>query len=592
MNMPKLSVALTILLVLCFGVNGWTAQSQKVSIETKEKTERSAQPEVAPVVYNDPLGRSTPQGTVLGFMKAAAQEDYEQALRYLDTRTAGPAAQKLIVGLQAILERGFSGNLGVLSNKPEGSLDDDLLPTVERVGTVKTASGSFDILLERLQRGKDPAIWLFSAATLTRVPGIQRELDVHSLDDYLPRFLVSTWFLWFPLWQWILFLLLIPLSYALAAVATRLLTPLVLLTLRRMVKVRADHHVVRLTGPVRILMFALAIWVISLYSRSLLGSLFWTYVASTLTVIGATWLCVRVMDIVFKLKQRQFSVTSSSKVSLLQLVEKLCKVLGVIAGALVILHIAGINIAAAITGLGIGGIAIAFAAQKTLENLFGGVMIISDRPIRVGDFCRAGDTLGTVENIGLRSTRIRTLKRTVVSVPNGQLAVMNLENFAVRDKIWFHHHLSLRYETTADQLRYILAEIRKMLYGHPKVESMSARVRFVGFETSSLNLEVFAYILETEYEPFLQVQEDLLLRIMDIVEGSGSGFAFPAQINYVGGDVSLDAKKGQEAMAAVRQWRGQNRLPFPDFSPEAIAEMENKTEYPPPESALRNKTKE
>ena len=276
----------------------------------------------------------------------------------------------------------------------------------------------------------------------------------------------------------------------------------------------------------------------------------------------------------------------------MQLLEKVSKVLAVTAGALVILHIAGINIAAAITGLGIGGIAIAFAAQKTLENLFGGVMIISDRPIRVGDFCRAGDTMGTVENIGLRSTRIRTLKRTVVSVPNGQLAVMNLENFAVRDKIWFHHHLSLRYETTADQLRYVLAEVRKMLYGHPKVESASARVRFVGFGTSFLNLEVFAYILETEYESFLQVQEDLLLRIMDIVEGSGSGFAFPSQTTYFARDKRLDPAKTGEAIAAVRQWREQGRLPFPDFSPETIAEIENKTEYPPPESALRNKRKE
>jgi len=590
--MVKISMAVVIFLVSCLGATGWTAQPPRVSIETKEKTQRPAEPEAAPVVYNDPLGRSTPQGTVLGFIKAAAQEDYEQALRYLDTRTTGTAAQKLIAGLQAILEGGFSGNLAVLSNKPEGSLDDDLLPTVERVGTVKTASGSIDILLERLQRGKEPPIWLFSAATLTRVPGIQRELDVRSLDDYLPRFLVSTWFLWFPLWQWILFLLLVPLSYALAAVATRLFTPLVLLALRRVARVRADQHVVKLTGPVRILMFALAIWVISLYSRSLLGSLFWTYVASTLTVIGATWFCLRVMDIVFKLKQRQFSFTSSTKVSLLQLLEKLCKVLAVIAGALVILYLAGINIAAAITGLGIGGIAIAFAAQKTLENLFGGVMIISDRPIRVGDFCRAGDTMGTVENIGLRSTRIRTLKRTVVSVPNGQLAVMNLENFAVRDKIWFHHHLSLRYETTADQLRYVLAEIRKMLYGHPKVESTSARVRFIGFASSSLNLEVFAYILEREYEPFLQVQEDLLLRIMDIVEGSGSGFAFPSQTTYLASDAGLDAAKSREAVDTVRQWREQGRLPFPDFSPETIAEIENKTEYPPPESALRNKRKE
>ncbi len=560
--MRKISLLIIFFLVLCVGASGWTAQPSKVSIETKEKTQRPAEPEVQQV-QTDPLGRSTPQGTVLGFMKAAAQGDYDQALRYLDTRTTGPAAQKLIAGLQAILESGFSGNLAVLSNKPEGALDDDLLPTVERVGTVKTASGSLDILLERVQRGKEPPIWLFSAATLTRVLQVQRELDIRTLDDYVPKFLVSTWFLWFPLWQWIVFLLLIPLSYGLAAVATRLFTPLVLLSLRRMTKLRADQHVVRLTGPIRILMFALAIWVISLYSRSFLGSLFWTYLASTLTVIGATWLCVRVMDIVFKLKQRQFSVTSSSKVSLMQLVEKVCKVLAVIAGALVILHIAGINIAAAITGLGIGGIAIAFAAQKTLENLFGGVMIISDRPIRVGDFCRAGDTLGTVENIGLRSTRIRTLKRTVVSVPNGQLAVMNLENFAMRDKIWFHHHLSLRYETTADQLRYILAEIRKMLYEHPKVESPSARVRFVGFGNSSLNLEVFAYVLETEYEPFLHVQEDLLLRIMDIVEASGSGFAFPSQTTYLAADAGLDPAKSREAIDSGPPVAGTGQVALP-----------------------------
>jgi MscS family membrane protein len=587
--MRKISVVFLIFIVLCVGATGRAGVPQRVSVEAKEKVQRPTEPEA---VYNDPLGRSTPQGSVLGFMKAAAQGDYEQALRYLDTRTTGPGAQKLVVGLQAILERGFSGNLAVVSNKPEGSLEDDLVPSLERVGTVKTASGSFDILLERVQRGKEPPIWLFSAATLTRVLQIQRELNVHTLDDYIPKFLVTTWFLWFPLWQWILILLLIPLSYGLAAVATRLLTPLFLLSLRRIARVRADHHVVKLTGPTRILIFALAIWVISLYSRSVLASLFWTYVASTLTVIGATWLCVRVMDIGFKLKERQFAVTSSSKVSLLQLAEKLCKVLAVVAGALVILYLAGINIAAAITGLGIGGIAIAFAAQKTLENLFGGIMIISDRPIRVGDFCRAGDTLGTVENIGLRSTRIRTLNRTVVAIPNGQLALVNLENFARRDKIWFHHHLSLRYETTADQLRYVLAEIRKMLYGHPKVESTSARVRFVGFGNSSLNLEAFAYVLETEYADFLSIQEDLLLRVMDIVEASGSSIAFPSQTTYLATDAGLDAAKSREAIDSVRQWREQGRLPFPDFSPETIEEIENKTEYPPPGSALRNKRKE
>ena len=522
-------------------------------------------------------------------MKSATQEDYERALQYLDTKTVGIRAQKLIDALRVILEHGFSGKLAMLSNKPEGNLDDNLLPSKDRVGTLNSPSGSSDILLERVQRGNDPPIWLFSAETLTNVPKIYKELDVRTIDTYLPKFLVNTWLLWFPLWKWFLFLLLIPLLFGLSILVTRLFTFMLLLFVHRIAKVRADQHVVRLTGPIRILVFALAIWLISIFSGSVITSAFWNYVASTLTVIGATWLCVRFIDIVSKLKKRQLALTSSDKISLVQLMGKLCQILAVIMGAFVIFYIAGINIAAALTGLGIGGIAIAFAAQKTLENLFGGIMIISDQPIRVGDLCRAGDHFGTVENIGLRSTRIRTLKRTVVSVPNGQLAVMSLENFTMRDKIWFHHTLRLRYETTADQLRYILAEIRKMLYEHSKVESPSARIRLIGFGSSSLDLEVFAYVLETEYEPFLHIQEDLLLRIMDIVEASGSGFAFPSQMTYVTKDNGLDAAKSQEAMAMVRRWREKGELPFPDFPPETISEIDNKIEYPPPDSALRNK---
>ena len=378
----------------------------------------------------------------------------------------------------------------------------------------------------------------------------------------------------------------------LTTLASRLLRPLVLSLVRRITKVQVDPHVVMLTGPMRVLVFALAFWSISLVSRSVLTSLFWTYVASTLTVIGATWLCIRLIDIVSKLKQKQLAVVSLEKISLVQLVGKLSQVLALIVGAFVIFRIAGINIAAALTGLGIGGIAIAFAAQKTLESLFGGIMIISDQPIRMGDLCRAGDHFGTVENIGLRSTRIRKLNRTVVSVPNGQLALLSLENFSMRDMILFHHTLKLRYETTADQLRYIIAEARKMLHEHPKIESSSARVHFIGLGDSLFSLEVFAYVTETVYESYLPIQEDLLLRIMDIVESSGSGFALPSQTAYLTEDVGLDAAKGRKAMETIRRRREQGELPFSDFSPETISEMDSKIEYPPPDSALRDKRKE
>ena len=585
--MFKIWIMLFILLFSCLATSGFSAEKPGTLSRAKE----AIQPAEQEKGTEDPLGRSTPQGTLIGFLKAASQEDYDRALQYLDTKKKGPDAQKLIHALRAILERGSSGKQAVMSAKPEGHLDDGLPPTKERIGTVQTSSGSLDILLERIQRGSSPPVWLFSAETLGKVLEIYQELDVRTLEDYLPKFLVNTWVLWFPLWRWLAILLVIPLVFVLATLLTRLITSMVLLYSRRKINVLTEKRAVRLAGPIRILVFASAIWVISMFTRSMLTAAFLTYMAATLIVIGGTWLCLRLIDILFELRERRLTATASSeRLSLLHLGEKLLRILVVTIGVLFIFYIAGINLTAVIAGLGVGGIAVAFAAQKTLENLFGGIMVASDQPIRVGDFCRAGEYQGTVTAIGLRSTRLRTPARTIVSIPNGQLAQMNLENFSLRDKVWFNHTFGLRYETTTEQLRYILAGIREMLYGHPKVESPSARVRFIGFGDSSLKLEVFAYVLETDYAAFLHIQEDLLLRIMDIVAASGSGFAFPSQTTYLAQDAGMDAGKTQEAILKVREWREKGELPFPDFSPETIAKIDNQLEYPPSDSA-RGKNK-
>src|SRR5512139_2395595 len=192
--MAKITVTLTFFLVVCIAISGFAAPKPGV-LPGAQEAQRPAEPETA---TTDPLGRSTPEGTVFGFMKSAAQGNYDQALQYLDTKTVGIRGQKLIDALRGILERGFFGKSAMLSNKPEGNLDDSLPPSKERVGTVKTPSGSLDILLERVQRGNNPPIWLFSVETLKNVPEIYKELDVQTLVTYLPKFLVNTWFLWFP----------------------------------------------------------------------------------------------------------------------------------------------------------------------------------------------------------------------------------------------------------------------------------------------------------------------------------------------------------------------------------------------------------
>jgi MscS family membrane protein len=252
---------------------------------------------------------------------------------------------------------------------------------------------------------------------------------------------------------------------------------------------------------------------------------------------------------------------------------------------LALLYRAGVDLSAILTGLGIGGLGVALAAQKTLENLFGGIMIITDEPLRVGDFCRIADQTGTVEDIGLRSTRIRTLSRTVVAVPNGQLATMSVENFSLRDKLWLRHTIGVRRQTSPDQMRHLLASVRAMLFAHPKIEREDARIRFVGFGGSSLDLEVFAYVSTADFPNFLAVQEDVLLRIMDLVAASGTSVALPSQTTYIAKEPPLDVARTQDAEGQVRQWRERGELPFPDFPTEPLGHLRGSVLHQPPGSA-------
>jgi MscS family membrane protein len=237
-----------------------------------------------------------------------------------------------------------------------------------------------------------------------------------------------------------------------------------------------------------------------------------------------------------------------------------------------------------VAGLGVGGIAVALAAQKSLENLFGGISLFADRPVRVGDFFRYGAEVGTVEEIGLRSTRIRTLDRTVVAIPNAEFSNLRLENFAKRDRMRLWTMIGVRYETTPDQLRFLLARLREILWAHPRITDDPARVRFVGFGRHSLDLEVFAYANTDDWGEFLGIREDIYLRFMDAVKEAGTGFAFPSTTTYVGRDDGLGAEETRRAEARVAEWREKGELPFPHFPEDFREEKWNTGDWPPPGS--------
>jgi MscS family membrane protein len=244
-------------------------------------------------------------------------------------------------------------------------------------------------------------------------------------------------------------------------------------------------------------------------------------------------------------------------------------------------HKLGLPVLPLLAGLGVGGLALALAAQPTIENFIAGLTLFADRPVRVGEFCRFGDTIGTVEEIGMRSTRIRTLDHTIVSVSNSDFAKARLENYSARGKIWYHPRIKLRYETTPDQVRYILVEIRKLLYAHPKVHQDPARIRFVQFGECSLDLDVFAYIDTTDYGEYLEIAEDVNLRIMDVIKSAGTELAIPAQIEYKIEKESLEETRIRETENCVQEWRAQGALYIPKFPPEKISELRGSLDYPP-----------
>ncbi|MCK5363231.1 MAG: mechanosensitive ion channel family protein, partial [Gammaproteobacteria bacterium] len=260
------------------------------------------------------------------------------------------------------------------------------------------------------------------------------------------------------------------------------------------------------------------------------------------------------------------------------------RALGIVGGVIIIgigAQELGLPVYSIVAGLGIGGLAVALAIRPTLENLIGGVMLYLDQPVRVGDFCTFGDKMGTIESIGVRSTKLRALDRTMITVPNAALADMQLINWAKCDRMLITTTIGLRYETDPDQLRYVLVKFREMLHAHPKIDPETVRVRFAGYGVSSLDIGVRVYALTHEWNEFHAIREDIYLRMNDIVRKSGSSFAFPSQTLYMGRDGGLDSELGEAAIEEVQSWRRAGELPFPGLSTEKIEQLEGTLDYPP-----------
>ena len=579
----------TFCFLLCLAVAG-PAWAQSLPAQVGQAITGSTS-SAAPATAVDPLGRNTPSGTIFGFLQTTQLGNYKAAAEYLKLTPSRRQAEgeELAIKLKTVMDRAFVGSLKNISSQPEGMIDPGIAPDHQRIGTLSAGDAEVDLMLVRVNDPSSGKIWLVAPETLEKIQDVYDQLQARQVEKRLPQWLVKNLFLGMPLWQWLAMLLGIPV----AALVAKALIELGTLPRRLWARYRGQPQLKlwsTISGPLWLVVGTVLHRIIVAYVRiPLLHRHYYSRVASVVFLGAVTWLALRVTTRVMRsLRDRAVMSGRTGTGTLILLGQRMTKVAIIIVAVLAVMGALGFNLTTALAGLGIGGIAVAFAAQKTLENLFGGISLLGDEVIRVGDVCRIGDRVGTVEDISLRSTRLRTTERSELSIPNGSLATMNLENLSRRDKILFTTKIGLRPETTAEHLRYVLAEMRRLLYEHPKVEVNSARVRLAELGESSLNLELFCYILTTDHAEFTAVREDLYLRIMEAVEKSGTDFASPSRTVYVARDPGLHKEKTEAATQQVQQWRDEKQLPFPDFAPSDISSFRGSIEYPHPDSAVGN----
>ena len=545
----------------------------------------------SPNSTSDPLGRTTPSGSVLGFLQAAQSSNYSIAAQYLQMSPARRQSEgeQIASQLNAVLNnpKAFTGRIGGFT-QPEGIPQESVPLGRQKLGTMSSGDVEVDLDLVRVSDPSAGKIWLISSETLTKVPELYDQVEARQVENKLPTVLVKHQLAGVPLWQWLAILIALPL----AAGIGWLMLVLVEIPVRWWARRRGQVEVANwrsVSAPAWLLTGTLAHQVFVRYlGIALLPRHYYFQFTSIALIVSATWILWRVVRwSLSRVRNRALAGGHAGAGSLMLLAERILKTLIFGAGVLAVLGSLGFNMSTALAGLGIGGLAIGFGAQKTIENLFGGVSVLWDEVFRVGDTCRFGDRTGTVEDIGLRSTRIRTEERTLLAIPNGTVATINLENLSRRDKILFKTTLGLRPESKADHVRFVLAELRRLLYSHPKVETKTVRVRLIDIAGASLSVEVLAYILTRDFNEFAAVREDILLRMMDVMEDSGGSLALPSQTLYLSRDTGVEKEKADQAVKKIAELRDGKQLPFPDFHEEDISSFKGSIEYPQPESAVR-----
>jgi MscS family membrane protein len=511
----------------------------------------------------DPLKRTSPRSAMYAFLQAARSDNFELAAQYLDLHRI-PASQRTTQGpqlareLAEMLNNDTQFEVLKLSNDPSGNQTDGLPPLVDNLASFALDGNTVSLQIQRVA-SQGMNIWLVTADSVGLIPQLVNSVSESPFEKELPAPLVHVKLIGTPLYVWLALLL----AALILSAVSRLLMKVVLAGLRPVVhrfsNLFHEHRLEAIAEPIRLLITILMFRACMEFVPT--SALFRDLVLKLMTLLFAFAVASLLMRIADAISDRIISRLSTSErvlsSSAIPLLVRFVKICFFCFAALFVLSEWGYNTNTILAGVGVGGLAVALAAQKTIENLFGGISVISDRPVLVGDFCQFGGQVGTVEDIGLRSTRIRTLDRTLVTIPNSVFSNMTLENFSRRDRIWFHPTLYLRRDTNPDQIRAMMEALKKILADHPKVSVGAVPLRFTKINNDSYSLEIFAYVETPNFDEYLVVQSELLLKILETATSMGVGFAVPFQENFT---FSKDPWLPENGPAVFGQQEDQRRM--------------------------------
>lgn len=493
-------------------------------------TAQAANPSVIPEIT-----ALSPRTSVLGFLEAARLGRYEEAANFLEPAATGEAqSADRAAHVKAVLDRHLWVDVESLSTDAQGNLDDGLRPNLEEIGRIEVRKGvQLPVRLTRVS--DDPSVgWQFARGTVAALDAMYQAMPDRLILEIVPRRLLRMGpadLMW---WQWLALplvgLLCVAFGLFFGWVTRRIFTHVA----RRTEASWDDALVARMRGPLALL------WAMGLGYLAIPYLVLAVPVEEKLNVLMRTgaifavfWSALRSVDLASDVLIGSSAMQTRSAQALLPVLSRIVKV-GVLAMLVVaVLSGLGLPVTSLIAGLGVGGIALALAAQKTVENVFGAVSIGVDVPFEVGNFVKVDGIVGTVETVGLRSTRIRTLDRTLVTMPNGGLADARIESYTARDRIRLAATIGLEYGTTRVQMEAVLAQVEAALRAHPSIWPDAVVVRFVGFGASSLDIDIMAWFLTQDWNEFQGFRQQMLLEIMAIVERNGTSFAFPTQTVHV-----------------------------------------------------------